>query len=532
MPSSDRNSLEVVHGIGEAQPTAAIKNWIKNLEGGDDTAKKVTPDVPETTVEANPDPLRHPRSSAAAIRLMAILIDQACEGLSREHGLNLQTLPGTAWRPPRTTIGDVSKSAPIEKQFYYEYQIEEHGYKVAAAAGDHLNLSLPWSANQSPGRRTEQMIRLTGMMRLIGVAPMMALTSASPLYYSENSNALDPHSETTLTPWNSARLAHVWPGRTIMDVSSLWRSPHDNLKTLREFTERGILLFGRDIWLLTRAQAGEIAKGKSFQEACEDLKLDLQNPIDRERAKTLLIASFQHGPHGGHNPHRENPQWQAIERWRQDLLKRMTEADRNRVELRFLETPPHFEEYTPYKLKKGVNAFLELLMIYLSQEPEMIKGLAYDEPTLQAAKESEQLILNGDLDQRIYYCPTLRKLPARDILEHLLNEIAPLAEALGRNPDLEIIWSIVQGELLPPALKMREEIGKVYGIKLARNTGRILPNDDYPHELLRRNRAGRQRELAEIRSDLPSLPQKDQEVIQSLLELIEKANQKIHVSSN
>jgi hypothetical protein len=192
----DRESLEVVHAIGDVQPTAAIKKWIKNLEGGEDTAKKVTPDVPETTVEANPDPLRHPRSSAAAIRLMAILIDQACEGLSSEHGLNLQTLPGTAWRPPHTTAADVSKDAPIEKQFYYEYQIGEHGDHIAAAAGDHLNLSLPWSANQSSGRRTEQMIRLTGMMRLIGVAPMMAITSASPLYYSENSSAHDPPADT------------------------------------------------------------------------------------------------------------------------------------------------------------------------------------------------------------------------------------------------------------------------------------------------------------------------------------------------
>lgn len=528
----DSQTFEVLHSLAGQQPTTAIRNWLR-AKGGEVAALagEVVPDVPETIVEANPAPLRSAIATAAAQRLMAILIDAALQDLNRTHGHRAQLLHGAAWRPPGITQDDATRDTDPFKRFYYQYQIGVHGDKVGAAAGDHFNLSAPWIGDVGEADISRKMIEMTGRMRLVAGALSIALSASSPLFFGAGFERPAPVFGTSITPWDSARLGHVWPGRTLMDVSGLYHDPVQFRRTMRQFAESGTLLSGRDIWLAVRAQPGRVAHGLSFKEFCADAGLDLNTPEGEERAKTLLHACFQHGPHYLENPHRGDPAWQKMEHWRQDLLERYVRAPRNRVEVRTLETPPAFaadspggDYRTPYEWMRAVHSFLDVVFIWLAENPAQIDELEYGELELQAAKSNEQAVLNGGLNAQIRWIPSsMHAMSAREALSRLLDDTAHVAEALGRTEDLELIRRAAVGDVAPPAERIRREVGAWYGIDTdSRYNARLLPDDSYPRELLRRTREAMALELQQIESDLPKLPALDQTRIASLLAAVRR----------
>ena len=525
---TDQRSLQIVHRLGGQQPTQAIK---AHLAGSPEINDSVTPDVPETTVEANPPPLHSGRSTAAAQRLMAILIDGALQSINAQHGSQCQLLHGAAWRPPHTTTRDASIAAPPFKRSYYRFQINRHLDKVGAAAGDHLNLSAPWFTGLNDAEVSRKIIEMTARMRLIAGGLSIALTASSPLYFGAGIAHPDPVYGTSITPWESARLGHVWPGRTIMDVSGMYRNPVTFRRTMRRFASDGTLLSGRDVWLIARAQPGPLEPGPSFEDTCDDLGIDLSSPDGEEEASRLLHACFEYGPKNPENPLRSDPRWQRMEAWRQDMLDRIIRAPRNRVEVRTLETPPAFaadspggDYRTPYGWLRGVHTFLELLFIYLAETPDFVEDLEYGELELQAAKRNEQSILNGGIDARVRWIPNMHLIPARVQLHRLLERIDPLARALDRRQALEPIWQVARGEIEPPAERIRQEAAAWYGIDTKnRHNSRLLPDDSYPRELLRRSQAAMADELSQIQADIPCLPAADQPFLRSLLDTIQSA---------
>lgn len=528
----DTTTLEFIHKIGEKDPVQAIKQWLTK-NAGDDAGlivPEICPDVTTVTVEANPGPSHSPKASAADIRLASIMLDAACQGLSNEHNINLQLLNGAALRPPNVTRSDVSIDAPTEKQAYYGRQVERYGDAIAEAAGDHRNISPAWIEGLNPQILDRILFRLTAMKRLIATAPKMAL-GASPLHYASNGGNADAVFGTALTSFTSTRLGSIWPGRTAMDVSGMWASPESYRKTMHRFAQDGTLLFGRDVWLLNRAQPGKIAGGKSFQEACIELGLDLKKPNDIERAKSLILTSFDHGPQGIGNPLQEDPEWKSIEAWRQDLLKRIINVERSHEEDRSGECPPAFNEYTPYEFNKMMDTFNELLSILLTEEPDFTRDLSYDENTLQLAKQNEINVLKGDLDTQITWIPTRKSASVRQVLKKLVDEITPLAQALGRNEDLELMRRIIEGDVLPPAALIRKEVAEHYGMNLLRQTYRTLPDDSYPQKMMARTRTLMEHELTQITSDITSMHTADQPHIRRRVELARRLRVAAGISS-
>jgi len=528
----DAHTFDVLHSLGGQQPTTAVSGWLRN-QGGEaaEIARDIVPDVPETTVEANPAPLRSPISTAAAQRLMVILADTALQRLNETHGHRAQLLHGAAWRPPWITAEDASLGAEPFKRLYYQFQIGVHGDKVGAAAGDHYNLSAPWLGEVGDADISRKMIEMTGRMRLVGGALSVALSASSPLFFAAGFERPSPKFGTSITPWESARLGHVWPGRTLMDVSGLYRDPVSFRRTMRQFAESGTLLSGRDIWLAVRAQPGKVAPGPSFEEVCADAGLDLASEDGRERARVLLHACFQHGPRFPDHIHRTEPAWQKLEAWRQDLLERVLRAPRNRVEVRTLETPPAFaadspggDYRTPYEWIKAIHALLDVLFVWLAENPQQIDELEYGELELQAAKSNEQAALYGGLDAQVRWIPSgMHAMSAREALGRLLHDTAPVADALSHTADLELIRRAVTGETCPPAARMRMEIGDWYGIDTAnRDNARLLPDDSYPRELLRRTRGAMAREIDTIAADLPRMPLLDRPRIAALLACVRR----------
>ena len=526
--------LTVVHELAGQQPTQAVKRWVASQAhpSAAEAADKITPDIPETTVECNPPPMHSPRSTAAAQRLMAILADAALQALHPQDEMKPQLLHGAAWRPPEITIADRTETADAFKRLYYEFQIDVHGDKVGAAAGDHLNISAPWLGHPGDGEITRKMIEMTARMRLIGGALSIALSAASPLYFGAARSGGHAKYRTALSPWESARLGHVWPGRTIMDVSGLYRDPVSFRRTMKRFAETGTLLSGRDVWLMARAQPGPHDPGPSFGELCMSLGIDLSTEHDHARARELLVASFRHGPLDESHPMRTDPAGEAVEQWRQERLRRIIWAPRNRMELRTLETPPAFgpdtpggDWQTPYEYIRGLHTFFELLFIYLSETPAMVEDMEYGELELQAAKSNEQAVLLGGLDAQLRWIPGhMQSVGARETLQRLLDAIRPLAQGLGRVDDLALIEQVATGETLPPAARIRAELGRWYGIDAQlRHNARILPQDSYPRMLLKRNRSAMADELDLIEADLPGVPSADSEYLTGLLALVRQA---------
>ena len=311
-----------------------------------------------------------------------------------------------------------------------------------------------------------------------------------------------------------------------MDVSGLYHDPVQFRRTMRQFAESGTLLSGRDIWLAVRAQPGRVASGPSFAEFCADAGLDLQTEAGEARAKTLLHACFQHGPHYQENPLRGDAAWQKMERWRQELLERYVRAPRNRVEVRTLETPPAFaigspggDYRTPYEWMKAVHSFLDVVFVWLAENPTQVDELEYGELELQAAKSNEQAVLYGGLNAQIRWIPSsMHAMTAREALTLLLKDTAQVADALGRTEDLELIRRAALADVAPPAERIRREIGEWYGIDTdSRHNARLLPDDSYPRELLRRTREAMTLELTQVESDIAKLPPLDQLRIRKLL---------------
>ncbi len=516
---TNAKDLSVVHEIDGEQPTEAVRQWLKGkLRFADANLllASITPDVPETTIEANPPPMHSPIASAASQRLMAIIIDMALEQMSDG---DFHAVHGASLRPTNTTEEDASKHVSLWKQVYYKYQIGVHGDKMAAAAGDHLNLSAPWGDKNSR-EVSRKMIEMTARMRLIAAALSIGLSASSPLHYFANGGQEEPTFGTALTQFESARLGQVWPGRTVMDVPGLYESPAQFEKIMATFAQLGILKSGRDVWLPVRAQPGETRRIKSFEEACLSIGLSLDNPEHRELATKFLHASFEHGPDNRHE-HSEDQGWRAIEEWRQRMLVSNVEAPRNRVEIRTLETPPAFDGQTPYEYIKALQNFLDLLFIYLSGNPDFAANLEYDAINLQAAKHNENAVLNGGMDVDVYWIPNMRTTTSRDLLGFLLGKVKDLANGLGRTEDLRIIEEIVKGGLKTPAQRIREEVGHWYGINIDnRNNARLLKDDSYPQDMLERTRAARAQELVQIRADLGRMPAADRPYVESLLSMV------------
>lgn len=522
--------LNVVHSIDGKLPTNAVMDYLRRTfaDRAEEVLEFITPDVTALTVEGNPPPLSHPRSTAAAQRLMSIIIDAAVERLGRNEGRTLHTLHGAAWRPSNVQISDISVDVPFDKRIYYEYQAGRNRDKVADAMGDHYNLSLPWRSEHLPERDySNAMIRMAGKDRLVGSPFYHALGTSSPFYYASDAHAVNRHTS-VLTPYESARLYLVWRGRTDMDVSRLWENIEGYEKTMRGWAADGTLASSRAIWLPVRAQSvnGNGVKFKDFVDS------NLQG-TDPEFLREALMASYKYGPNSRENPLREDSRWQKIEEWRQKEIAAIISAAKNRVENRVGETPFYFphdkdsnqEEMTPYRYMKAFHTFQELLFIWISESPSILDGLRYDEQNLGRTRGNEESVLLRGMDARVRWLPGNTEMDLRSSLKIVLAQLRDLAIALDRLDDLEPIMKIANGSSMTPSERLRSEVGAKYDMNTDRSMSRSLPDNAYQTELLERTRAGMKLELDEIEMDLATLPSGDQTFISYLLNMAKELKQ-------
>lgn len=529
--------LNVVHEIDGQLPTNAVVNFLNKRFGAEAMriVEVITPDVTALTIEGNPLPLSHPRSTAAVQRLISIIIDQAVRLMGDDEGRNLHTLHGAAWRPSEVRDTDISPDVAFQKRAYYAYQAGRNGDRVADAMGDHFNMSLPWKRDHMSTREyTAEMVEMAGLFRMVGSPLSIGLGVCSPLYYSSHEGG---HAS-VLTPYDSARLHLVWRGRTDMDVSSLWANIDSNQATMRGWARDGTLSSSRAIWLPVRAQPAN-GKSQSFESFVkDDLGLDINDPAIARNLRTCLQASYKYGPYSHENPLKDDPIWQQVEAWRQRDLEAVISAPKNRVENRVGESPFLFgpgrdsDLMTPYTYLKAFQTFQELLFIWLSESPTIMDGVRYNEQNLVRTRMNEEAVLTGGLGARIRWLPSNTEMSGTKALGIVLGELDELASALGRTGDLRIIREIAEGRMTTPAVRLREEVAERYGISADRTASRFLPDNEFQGELLDRTRAGMKIEIQEIERDLPSLPAADREVISHFLQFANNLQNGTHTKNS
>jgi hypothetical protein len=351
----------------------------------------------------------------------------------------------------------------------------------------------------------------------------LPFTNISPFHFSCSYANDDLNYRTVLTPYQSARMGYVWPGRIDIDVSGLYQ-PDTFQNTYFELGRIGLIKIGRDIHLKLRTQS-EFFHAESFEEFCG--RTGLSTVRDEERLRRALFTSFEHGSAGDH-PLKRDPVWQAVEAWRINQLRSRSRAPRKRLEIRVLETPFAIPDLTPYTYLKALLTFLELLFIYLSEDPKCTRHMDCGEIELSMAKKNEIRVNQFGLDAPIHWLPTMTSTTPREILKaFLFPEIKSLAKMLegGREEDLYPIEEMIYGGKPTPSVRLRQEVLKRYvkpgkWDQLDPFANFILPDQELTYELLFRNRETLEDELNQIRDELPSLPSLDQVYIGKLMKAI------------
>lgn len=503
----------------DLQPSDALKAFLLSVDEGE-IAGGVAREVAKNMVEINHKPSEHPRAVAAKERLTAIIAGCLYDKMGAADGRKLSMVYGAPWRPPKIGLHDVPDDAPAFQRAYYAFQIGQNGDSLGAT-GVHFNISSPWVTG-SDDERSDRMIRHAGRFRLLGGAIVSALTASSPLSYLSTGRNGDSYTS-ALTQFNSARIGQFWAGRTIMDLSGLYSGLEGFRSTMMSFAENGILYSGRDLWLPVRPQP-DFREDIKFDEFCSENGIDVTTQEGFQKASRILISLFRKEDH----PFSPNGKLRLrMEKWRQELLWKLIRAPRHRVEIRTPESPYSFEDSTSYEYTKSVYAFLELLFMYISTEPEELAGLGYNELELSAAKHNEQRLNKGSLDTNIYHVPSMHLAPAREILLHLLDEILPLADAFGKTDDIQLIRDIAEGVAFTPAERVRREVAAKYDFTLEKtyDGSHTLPDTEYQLELLERSRALMINEIAQIEADFSGFPDHDRPIIQRLISLAKKLTQ-------
>jgi hypothetical protein len=131
-------------------------------------------------------------------------------------------------------------------------------------------------------------------------------------------------------------------------------------------------------------------------------------------------------------------------------------------------------------------------------------------------------VLTRGLDAEVRWLPGgMATMTARELLRRLLAKMGPLIDGLGRREDLVLVQQAADGVVQTPATRIRREVGRWYGIDSSnRQNARLLPDDGYPRELLRRTRESMSLELDQIEADLPRVPDLDRPQLTELLSLV------------
>jgi hypothetical protein len=376
-------------------------------------------------------------------RLLEALFLNALSKASQALGIRLYAFPGNLLRAVPVGHGSIPNGWNSAKRRYLERCVDLFGLNLATA-GIHANLSLPepllaWDFMQlPPHERGDQ--HLDDYCNRVYVESARLLRAFASLFIATSaSTPMKPRlgergHQVILTSCDSVRTL-TFPCPEAIDPPELYRSHPDYLRISRDLVRRGIR-FGNNNWTPLRARSST-------------------EPVERLIAigSQQLDDLWRLGQSGNGQTATREEMAQAIVL--QNLLARI-DLPMARVEIR-TDEGSH-----PLSLDIANLTLRELLLIRTYGDPSFARAFRYDAEDVARARRNEHLAALRGMNAEIEDPLSGKPLAMREFLRRTLQEVSPLAEALGYLQLLTPLQDLAQGAP-NTAEKLRHELQEALG---------------------------------------------------------------------
>ena len=388
-------------------------------------------------------PYYSPRGSVYEGRLMEAVLANALKRAGTQFGERLYYWHGNLLFLTDISHASIPGNWPIAKRRYLERCVDLYNGSLATA-GIHVNLSLPdqlftWDyMHLTPSERSnrhldqyksEFYITATRLMRAFA-ALFIATSASTPL----QAQVRGGRAVVLLTENDSIRNL-TFPNPAGIDQPDLYRSYKDYKSISYDLVQRGIR-FGNNNWTPVRA--------RSFAEPVERLISTTSDQLSELYARGLYSI-------GEDQP----PDEMARQIELQNLLARIN-LPMGRVEIR-TDDGGHALEVDIANM-----TFKHLLLIRLYADPGFARGFRYDREDIERARRNEQAAARDGLRAGIENPLTGKPQVMRAFLKWTLDELRPLADALGMWDDLNPLVEMAAGGP-NTAEKMRAQLHMLLG---------------------------------------------------------------------
>ncbi len=371
-------------------------------------------------------PYHTPKGTIYEGRLLEAELINALDRDGRTFGEPLYYWHGNLLVLPEIGPDCVPESWHLAKRRYLQRCVELYGTELATA-GTHSNLSLPepmlaWDFMHLPATergdrhlddyKNQVYITATRLMRAFA-ALFIATSASTPMQASTEGGK----PVVRLTPFESVRNL-TFPNPPALDVPDLNRSHPDYLRLSYDLVRRGVR-FGNNNWIPVRA--------RSQAEPVERLIQVTSDQLHDIYARGLFAAGETH-----------NVEDMAAQIERQNLFARI-DLPMARVEVR-TDDPGH-----ALALDVANLTLKHLLLLRFYGDPDFARGFRYDAEDISRARRNEDVAAREGLRAVIEDPLTAKPVAMRTFLAWTLDQLRPLAEALGFWEDLAPLVEMAAG---------------------------------------------------------------------------------------
>jgi succinyl-diaminopimelate desuccinylase len=371
-------------------------------------------------------PYYSPRGSVYEGRLMEAVLANALKRAGTQFGERLYYWHGNLLFLTAIGHDSIPGNWPIAKRRYLERCVDLYNGTLATA-GIHVNLSLPdplftWDYMHLPASerstrhldqfKSEFYITATRLLRAFA-AQFIATSASTPL----QAQVCGGRPVVVLTGNDSVRNL-TFPNPAGIDQADLYRSYKDYKAVSYDLVQRGVR-FGNNNWTPVRA--------RSFAEPVERLISTTSDQLSELYTRGLYSI-------GENQP----PEEMARQIELQNLLARIN-LPMGRVEIR-TDDGGH-----PLDVDIANMTLKHLLLIRLYADLAFARGFRYDREDITRARQNELLAARDGLRAEIENPLTGKPVGMRTFLKWTLDELRPLAEALGLWEDLNPLVEMAAG---------------------------------------------------------------------------------------
>ncbi len=406
------------------------------------------------------------RGALQEARLMEAVLVNALHQAGQNFGDNLLHWHGNLIYPLDVGFNCIPGSWHIAKRRYLERCVSMYGNNLATA-GTHSNLSLPdplfaWDFMHLPASQRSQQhldefkseFYITASRLMRAFSAVFIATSASTPFLAVR-RAEKP--VMLLTDLDSQRNL-IFPNPPEIDLPYLYRSYADYLSISYDLVRREVR-FGNNNWTPVRA--------RSHAEPVERMIL-----VTSDQLRSL----YSRGLYSQGSVLSVEDMAKQIEQ--QNLLARIN-LPMARVEVRTDDGG------NPLDLEVANLTLKHLLMMRFYADPQFARAFRYDAEDLQRARRNEDLAARGGLRCEIEHPLTAKPVPMREFLSWTLDELRPLAQAVGAWEDLQPLVEMAQGGP-NTSEKIRQEL-----------SGQLENGDQVPLDWFKAHHAQRVAEVSE-----------------------------------